>query len=684
LPRCGLATEGQLEYLNTLYPNGGQRAIQALVNLMDSGVVDTVIWQRESWVGDSIGSVTGFDDDKLDLMDPVAMPPTGGCNLMYTEGVLEATLNQLHMSVEKAMNAGASSTLGLDAMAADMPRQVCMLVQRIRFTTEVQRCVRENRQLSTVTRANAAIKLTLAERLLNQDLPEGQRATLMALQQVLHEQCQVINLLMKTKSNEELTALWNEQMRFYHDEKDNNIELKFGDKATGEKVIPMGNEYSPPTMLITTEFTHSLRLSYLDVMGEMGSKVLVLVGGSGTGKNGMLRNIGQLLGTLPTTIRLSENTPSAENWWRRRLVAAFTTSGGKLAPIILTQAHRAPEAAITVAKDIALEIGAALCLTMLPCPQQQKLCNGVLSFAQEIKIPEITKDNQEDYLNNTLKVIAAGQLAAEGLKESDALAGPLSMILETLRRECTQQKHYDFGPRTLIQLCTQIGVERKKGAEEKDTLAVVMERCLLPKLVKQDVAILKRLLLEHFKIDRMLVAPTDSAEGRWNKVAENIRTITKIEPDCMVLPVPQEDEEAFYEEFCKMLNRQTAALVKFPGQLSDYSRQELMGTMPRTIKDGSFEEVKDGVLVDVLRKAMDEHVDPNQLVWIAMKTGNISPDTWECLFELLNDSHCLNLATGEQLRLGHNLRFLFVMPNAGNTSQDTFSRAAVVWSDPPC
>merc|ERR1719199_1264745 len=99
-----------------------------------------------------------------------------------------------------------------------------MMVQRIRFTAEVQKCIRENRQLSLVQNRNAAIKTKLGERLLNKETPEGDRSTMMALQLVIHEQSCVLQQLMQTKSPEELWASWQEQMRFYYDDKEGTIE----------------------------------------------------------------------------------------------------------------------------------------------------------------------------------------------------------------------------------------------------------------------------------------------------------------------------------------------------------------------------------------------------------------------------------------------------------------------------
>jgi len=670
LPRLGLASEQQTEHLDKLYPEGGQRAIQALLNLMSSGVVDGVIWARESWVGDSIGSVTGFDGDKLDLMEPVAMPPTGGCNLMYTEGVLESMLNQLQTSVEKAMHTNAVSTDLIETLAVDVPRQVCLLIQRVRFTNEVQRCIRENRQLSTVTRANNEIKKRLCDTLLSKDFSEneGERATIVALSQVLHEQTQVLETLIATKSAEDLGALWNEQVRFYHDDKEKTIELKFNDK-----VVNIGHEYSPPSMLITTEFTHTLRWAYLEAMSEGGSRILVLIGSPGCGKTGMLINVGQMLGMLPTTIRASEKSPANEAWWRRRMMAAFQTGGGRLSPVIVTQAHRAPAGALEVALKVATDIGVALCLTMSPGAAATALDKSILAPAGATKINVPASD---------LKVIAAGQLAAEGLKEAEALAVPLGNLLESMAKECSAQAHYDFGPRTLMQLCTQVGQDRRKATPETDTVVSVLERCLLPKLLKDDVPLLVRLLKENFKVDKTMTCPSDKEAGRWPSVSESIKNITKLEPDCMVLPVPPADEEAFEQDFCKMLNRNGSTMVRFNGKLCDMTPEQLLGTMPKKGADAKFETVTDGEIVKTLRKAMEDNVDPNQITWIYMVTGNISMDVWESLHELLNDSRCINLATGEQLRLAPNLRFLFVMPDAGLTTQDTFSRAAVVYSDP--
>lgn len=188
MPRLGLAEDGQLEHLATLFPEGGAKAIQALLNLMRSGVVDCVIWNRESWVGDSIGSVTGHEGDKLDLMDPVAMPPTGGCNLIYTEGVLEAMLNQLNESVRLASIKMASGTQPIEELvkeASGVPRQICVLAQRIRFTADVSRCIREDRQLNIISRAHKETKKKLGERLLDKELPECERSASMAVAQVI-------------------------------------------------------------------------------------------------------------------------------------------------------------------------------------------------------------------------------------------------------------------------------------------------------------------------------------------------------------------------------------------------------------------------------------------------------------------------------------------------------------------
>merc|ERR1719265_2262311 len=106
---------------------------------------------------------------------------------------------------------------------------------------------------------------------------------------------------------------------------------------------------------------------------------------------------------------------------------------------------------------------------MVPGVDKDRLCcaTGPLAGCQTINVPA-----------SDLKVIASGQLAAEGVKDSDTLAGPLSAVLINLQSRCSAQAHYDFGPRTLMQLCTQIGEGNKGKVDEKDVVATVLERCL--------------------------------------------------------------------------------------------------------------------------------------------------------------------------------------------------------------
>lgn len=662
LPRIGLATEGQLEHLGNLYPDGGKVAIQALLNLMRSGVVDCVIWHRESWNGESIVAVTGSDGDKLDILNPVTMPPTAGCTLLYTEGVCEAMLAGLNESLKKISNDAAASTKPIEELAKEFPRQVCLTVQRVRFTTEAQKSIRESQPLKRMMKNSIDLKNRIGVKLLDKDMPDGERATLVALQVLLHEQRQVLKPLAELK--EGLWEAWQEQIRFYRDEKEQTIELRMMNSGR-ETVAEIGNEYSPPHNLISTEFTHTLRWAFLDAMGEGGPRVLVLIGPKASGKNGILRDVGRLLGTLPSTLRCSEESPKALEYWKRWMNAAKVSGGGPCAPVILADAHRLQEDALAAALSAATEFQVALCVTMCPCEAADKYKKGLLEGNPVINVP--ATDTQ---------CIAQGRLAAEGLEQSEELGGALASILDTLARDCSKQPHYDFGSRTLLQLCGQIGRDRKKDCDEKELVQRVVQRVLIPRMVREDIPVLQKALDAAGFSD--VSVSKENEDGRWASVVANIRSITKYEPDCMVCPVSDKDQADFEEEFCKSLNRTTSALVKVPGQLSDMTAEDLLGTMPKC-----GEEVKDGVLVKLLRKAMEDHQDENQQVWVMIKTGPITRDKWGCLHELLNDSGCLNLDTGEQLRLSEQLRFLFVMEDAGTTDQDTFARSAVVYTDPP-
>lgn len=339
-----------------------------------------------------------------------------------------------------------------------------------------------------------------------------------------------------------------------------------------------------------------------------------------------------------------------------------------MAPVILSNADRASAKALEVALDTADSLGIALCLTMTPGDNTDKLTGGLLAGSPVIRMPD-----------PEMETIAAGLLASEGLKEAESLAAPLAKFLKTCESECSKQPHYDFGTRTLHQLCTQTGAEireRAGGQEEKKVLVTVFERCIMPKLTSEDMAKVQALITDIFKITPTPI-PAVTAENRWPNVVKNIATITMVEPDCMVLPVQEADESEFFKSFSRSLNAEGAVMARMKGKLSDYTPEELLGTMPR-----AGEEVKEGVLVELLRRAMDDNEDSKR-VWIVVMAGSVTAAIWESLYELLNDTGCINLATGEQLRLKPNLRYLFVMPAAGGTTQDTFSRSAIVYTNPP-
>merc|ERR1719443_2351607 len=126
---------------------------------MASGAEDCVTWAADfCWRGDSMGSVTGKGGDKLDLMEPIPMPPTAGCTLLHSEGTLEVALNQLTLSVDKMINDTMEPKKPIDVLAAESPRQVCLLVQRVRFTQDVEKCLRDRRDLGRLFTTHAETK----------------------------------------------------------------------------------------------------------------------------------------------------------------------------------------------------------------------------------------------------------------------------------------------------------------------------------------------------------------------------------------------------------------------------------------------------------------------------------------------------------------------------------------------
>jgi len=345
----------------------------------------------------------------------------------------------------------------------------------------------------------------------------------------------------------------------------------------------------------------------------------------------------------------------------------MNSAGGPLAPFILYKADRAPEAAIKKALACADACGVALCMTLTNGPTAKKLEDGLLANATVVNMQMPDP-----------KTVASALLAAEGIVDHESLAGKLALVLKSLQEKVVDQTHYDFGLRTLRQLITQIGEELREHSflKAEEAAIVIMRRCLAPKLLHGDLPILQEIMTAAMGSPiKNFCACSDSEGGRWRAVMDNVRDITTVEPDCMVLPVKEEEEQSFFESFSKLLNSSGHTMIKLPKKLADMTPEELLGSMPK-----AGEKVIDGVLINELRKTLD--VEETVTVWFAIATGRCNPDMWEAINPILDDSGCFNLATGEQLRWGDNVRFLFVLPGTEGMPKDTFSRTAVVFTDP--
>eukprot|EP00929_Paragymnodinium_shiwhaense_P009583 TRINITY_DN113797_c0_g1_i1.p1 TRINITY_DN113797_c0_g1~~TRINITY_DN113797_c0_g1_i1.p1 ORF type:complete len:718 (+),score=174.02 TRINITY_DN113797_c0_g1_i1:105-2258(+) len=678
LPRTGLATHAQLEHLAKKFPIGGSEALQALLNLMQSGVVDVISWQRDCWLPETIAVVNGADGDKMELIEPVPLPPTAGSTLQATEQALELMFNQLRDSVQRATMDVIASTEPIYDVASKKPMQVCLLAQRTRLTKEIDLCFRKGESSAPQLKATEELLEQILENIRSGELEENELSTLKALQMLCSDQISMLQQMLSHKDPMKQREYWKKVDSFRYDEEKEAVVLTHG---TPSVEIEIGCEYCGGEMIVRTAVTEWLLKTYIDTMyrpfqdddcdaeEDLGkpARVLTLCGEPSCGKTETIKYIGRLLGTLPTVKRATKELPADEAYWLRALRAHSTSSGGQLAPFLLTHAHRAPIESVRTCVDVADACRVALVVTMHPGPEAAKLQAEVLS-----------KTTIEGMDPPDMELIAPALLKAEGVKDYKTLAYALVQILRKIKAQASDQNHYDFGIMTLRQLITQIGEELREKAmlTDDDAGSLVCRRCLSPKLLTTDLPILEKILSEHFKAEQKPFIPCQAGEaGRWQQVIVNIRSITSIEPDAMVLPVTAAEEQEFMSIFSKQMEKEGHTVITLPKKLSQMTPEELLGGMP---KDG--EQVQDGVLVEKLRST--EGFAAETTVWMAISTGSCSDEMWEGIHPILDDSGCLNLATGEQVRWPDNVRFLFILPSATCTHRDTFGRSAVVWTDP--
>ena len=299
-------------------------------------------------------------------------------------------------------------------------------------------------------------------------------------------------------------------------------------------------------------------------------------------------------------------------------------------------------------------------------------------------------------------MIARVMLYSQGFKTADRLAGKMVSLFDLCLNQLSSQSHYDFGLRALKSVLNISGKLKREAkakvtdpneineAWEADILIKSLSESLVPKLIADDIPLLRNLLQGVFPGIRL-------QSNREGALIEKLRSYSAI---YNLLPDPRFIEKCMQLYEIQGLHHgvmmvgptgcgKTAAwrlLLDCMSQV-DGVKSESYVVDPKAISkddlygklDATTAEWTDGVFTGILRKIIDNaRGEMQKRHWIIFD-GDVDPEWAENLNSVLDDNKLLTLPSGERLGIPPNVRIMFEVETLKYATLATVSRCGMVW-----
>ena len=300
------------------------------------------------------------------------------------------------------------------------------------------------------------------------------------------------------------------------------------------------------------------------------------------------------------------------------------------------------------------------------------------------------------------ELIAEVMLYSQGFSQARQLAKQSVPFFDACALQLTKQAHYDFGLRALKSvLVSSGGLKRSRiaanGSNDKvetslEPQIVVqnIRETIAPKLIKEDMEVMKRIQSESFPGVEYISAGLDGLrdairiEAAEKQLATTETWMTKIIQLYQIQAIHHGvmmvgDSGSGKSLIWKVLLRALQRIEKVEGvfHIIDskvMSKEALYGSLDSTTREWS-----DGLFTSILRKIVDNlRGEDSKRHWIVFD-GDVDPEWVENLNSVLDDNKLLTLPNGERLSLPSNVRILFEVENLKYATLATVSRCGMVW-----
>ncbi|CDW56544.1 dynein heavy chain [Trichuris trichiura] len=651
----------------------------------------------------SLTAIVSADGEVVQLRKAVEIIENDWAWLKTLEESIKYTLKNLLQAALSAINKG----IPLDP--SKYPCQILCLAERIRFCNLCEKAL----QSKTLRDLHRKLKIQINTYASIQPDSVVLQSKLKALTLDAVHAVVVLDDLIEHESDSTGCWYWQKQLRFYVEAagdvviKQLDASFKYGFEYTGQI-----------TRLVQTPLTDRCFLTFTQAM-KLGFCANPY-GPTGTGKTETVKALGSLLGR---TVHVFNCDESADVRSMARMFAGLVQCGAwgcfdefnrleESVMSVIAMHIKAIQCALQsgsercklLDREVPLNSNSAIFITLNPAGKhyggRQKIPDNLKLLFRPVAM--LTADDE---------IIAENLLLAEGFTHSKVIGAKLVCLFKTFRQvrsfismftsfdlfsdTLSKQQHYDWGLRTLKSVTTNAGhfhrtmklnIAPAQSVEEKEASIVMMALRMncLSKLTDEDSKTFDALLRQVFinvqptsipsdslssAIESAFSAigffPTDTQKIKVQELYEQLQQRTGV----IILGQSGSGKTTLWKILLQALSQMKQTVKAYHFNPNAMTKRQLLGYV-----NPDTREWCDGLLPFLCRKSASEEV------WsFIVCDGEIEPEWIEALNSVFDDNKLLTLTSGERIRIGSNVSFIFECTNLHSASPATVSRMGFVY-----
>ncbi|KAM0792972.1 hypothetical protein ACM66B_002727 [Microbotryomycetes sp. NB124-2] len=593
------------------------------------------------------------------------------------------------------------------------PAQLVVVAVQIAWTKTVEQALEAapslDEPLSLVLRGLDV----LADTVLTDLSPIQRRKCEHLITELVHQR-DVIRTLMHSNVRSASDFAWLYQMRFYLDVAKSNplnqVEIRMASAS-----FSYGFEYlGVPDRLVQTPLTDRCYLTLTQALAtRLGGSPF---GPAGTGKTESVKALGVALGRF-VLVFCCDETFDFQAMGRIFVGLCQVGAWG-----CFDEFNRLEERILSAVSQQIQTIQLGLSATLSNPSTEIELVGRQLKLSQETGIfitmnPGYAgRSNLPDNLKKLFRsiamtkpdreLIAQVMLFSQGFRTAETLASKVVPFFNLCMEQLVSQPHYDFGLRALKSVLVSAGFIKRElllssskdvsdniqdmSTAEQEILIQSVTETIVPKLVAEDVPLLKGLLADVFpgveykpvdldKLREHILAVCAEknlvADDIWMQKIIQLYQIQNIQHGLMMVGPSATGKTSAWKVLLAALERLTGTEgVSYVIDPKAMPKEVLYGTL-----DSTTREWNDGLFTNILRKIVDDvRGESTKRHWIIFD-GDVDPEWVENLNSVLDDNKLLTLPNGERLNLPPNVRIMFEVESLKYATLATVSRCGMVW-----